>query len=103
MVLLKDDADEEEVDKKLEGGIEEPPHVAEQRVRAPVSDLGDRQVPDKTAPFHQGAEALKDGANAASARPANRQFGAVGGHERARIAPVPPILPLTRPRLKEDH
>jgi hypothetical protein len=27
----------------------------------------------------------------------------VGGHERARIAPVPPILPLTRPRLKEDH
>jgi hypothetical protein len=27
----------------------------------------------------------------------------VGGHERARIAPAPPILPLTRPRLKEDH
>jgi hypothetical protein len=27
----------------------------------------------------------------------------VGRHERARIAPVPPILPLTRPRLKEDH
>jgi hypothetical protein len=27
----------------------------------------------------------------------------VGGHERARIAPVPPILPLTKPRLKEDH
>jgi hypothetical protein len=26
----------------------------------------------------------------------------VGRHERARIAPVPPILSLTRPRLKED-
>jgi hypothetical protein len=26
----------------------------------------------------------------------------VGRHERARIAPAPPILPLTRPRLKED-
>jgi hypothetical protein len=27
----------------------------------------------------------------------------VGRHERARIAPVPPILPLTRSLLKEDH
>jgi hypothetical protein len=27
----------------------------------------------------------------------------VGRHERARIAPAPPILPLTRSRLKEDH
>ena len=101
--LLEDDADQEEVDEELEGGVEEPPDVAEQRVGPLVSDLGDRQVPDEPAALHKGGKALKDGANAASARPADGQFRAVGRHERARIASVPPILPLTRPRLKEDH
>lgn len=101
--LLEDDADQEEVDEELEGGIEEPPDVAEKGVGPLVSDLGDRQIPDEPAALHKGGEALEDGANAASAQPADGQFRAVGRHERARIAPAPPILPLTRPPLKEDH
>jgi len=100
---VEDDADEEEVDEELEGWVEEPPNVSEKGVRPLVSDLGDRQVPDQPAALHQRGKALKDGANTAAARPADGQFRAVGGHERARIASVPPILPLTRPRLKEDH
>ena len=96
--LLEDDADQQEIDKELEGGVEEPPDIAEQGVSPLVSDLGDRQVPDESAALHKRGKALKDGANAASARPADGQFRAVGRHERARIAPVPPILPLTKPR-----
>ena len=101
--LLEDDADQEEVDEELEGGVKEPPDVPQQRVCPLVSDLGDCQIPDEPATLYKSGEALKDGADTAAARPTDGQLRTVGGHERARIAPVPPILPLTRPRLKEDH
>ena len=101
--LLEDNADQQEIDEELEGGVKEPPDVAKKGVGPLVPDLGDRQVPDEPATLHKRGEALKNGANGAAARPTNGQFRAVGRHERARIAPVPPILPLTRPPLKEDH
>jgi len=94
---MEDHVDEQEVDKELQSWIKEPPDVSEKRVCSLIPDLGDGEIPDEPAALNEGGEALGDGANRAPTRPADGQFRAVGGHEKARIPPVPPILPLIEP------
>ena len=103
LTSMEEDVDQQEIDEELQGGVEEPPDIAEEGVCPLVSDLGDGEIPDEAAALNERCHGFEDGADAAAARPADGQIRAVGRHERARIAPVPPILPLTRPRLKEDR
>ena len=91
---------QEVVDRKLDGRIEDQPEVAEQRVSAIVANLSDGEVEEEAASLDDALAGLDDRPDRTLFRSPHGQPKRLSCHGRERIAPTP-YTDRTCPRARQ--